>query len=272
MSKFTNLIKTTLTPIALCLTLVIAASALAKKGHHQKHDDMRQILSELSLTDIQKQDIRQISKQNREDRGLFSGDVKSLKQELRNLVQSSEWDHAAVDGVITKRQTLMQAKALERATNKNQVWNLLTEAQQDEFVVFFDALRAVRKGKGVTGSKRGNHRGNKLARLDLSEVQLAAIIVIKNESKATGKKTKAKLQVYKQAEQLLVQSADFDAAAWQALNNEYQANFLTIAILKAKTQHDIWNQLTPEQQAKAAEKIKGKRSKHGKKGKKGKKH
>jgi Spy/CpxP family protein refolding chaperone len=72
MSKFRNLIKTSLTPIALCLTLVIAAPALAKKGHHQKHDDMRQILSELSLTDIQKQDIRQISKQNREDRGLFS--------------------------------------------------------------------------------------------------------------------------------------------------------------------------------------------------------
>jgi protein CpxP len=268
MSKFRNLIKTTLTPIALCLTLVIAAPALAKKGHHQKHDDMHQILSELSLTDTQKQDIRQISKQNREDRGLFSSDVKLLKQELRNLVQSSEWDHAAVESLITKRQTLMQAKALQRATNKNQVWNLLTEAQQDEFVVFSDALKAERKGKGVAGWKEGKRKGKKLKRLDLSEVQLATINAIKNESKATGQKIKAKLQVYKQAEQLLVQSADFDADAWQALNNEYQANFLTMAILKAKTQHDIWNQLTPEQQAKAAEKIKGKRGKHGKKGNK----
>jgi protein CpxP len=257
MSKFRNLIKTTLTTIALCLPLVIAAPALAKKGHHQKYDDMRQILSELSLTDAQKQDIRQISKQNREDRGLFSSDVKSLKEELRNLVQFSEWDHAAVESVITKHQTLMQAKALQRATNKNQVWNLLTEAQQDEFVVFFDALKAERKG--VAGWKEGKRKGKKFKRLDLSEAQLATINVIKNESKATGKKIKTKLQVYKQAEQLLVQSADFEADAWQALNNEYQANFLTMAILKAKTQHDIWNQLTPEQQVKAAEKIKGKR-------------
>lgn len=51
-----------------------------------------------------------------------------------------------------------------------------------------------------------------------------------------------------------MQSVDFNADTWQTLNNEYQADFLTIAILKAKTQHDIWNQLTPEQQAKAVEK------------------
>jgi protein CpxP len=39
---------------------------------------MRQILSELSLTDTQKQDIRQISKQNREGRVLFSSDVNKI--------------------------------------------------------------------------------------------------------------------------------------------------------------------------------------------------
>jgi Spy/CpxP family protein refolding chaperone len=123
MSKFITLVKTTLTPIALCLTLAIAAPALAKKGHHQEHDGMRPILSELSLTDTQKQDIRQISKQSREDRGLFSSDVTSLKEELRSLMQSTEWDQTAVESAITQRQILMQKKALQRAINKNQVWN-----------------------------------------------------------------------------------------------------------------------------------------------------
>jgi protein CpxP len=268
MSKFKNLIKTTLTPIVLCLTLVIAVPALSKKGYNQEHDDMRQILSELSLTDAQKQDIRQISKQNREDRGLFSSDVKSLKQELRNLVQTSEWDLAAVESAITESQTLIQTNALQRATNKNRVWNLLTEAQQDEFVVFFDALRAERKGKGVAGWKEGKRKGKKLKRLDLSESQLAAVSVIKNKSEASGKKNMAKLKVYKQAEHLLVQSADFNAETWQTLNNEYRSDFLSIAILKVKTQYYIWNQLTPEQQAKASEKMKEKRSNHRKKGKK----
>ncbi|MFT6414540.1 MAG: Spy/CpxP family protein refolding chaperone, partial [Glaciecola sp.] len=158
--------------------------------------------------------------------------------------------------------------ALQRATNKNRVWNLLTEAQQDEFVVFFDALRAERKGKGVAGWKEGKRKGKKLKRLDLSESQLAAVSVIKNKSEASGKKNMAKLKVYKQAEHLLVQSADFNAETWQTLNNEYRSDFLSIAILKVKTQYYIWNQLTPEQQAKASEKMKEKRSNHRKKGKK----
>jgi hypothetical protein len=40
-----------------------------------------------------------------------------------------------------------------------------------------------------------------------------------------------------------------------------------MAVLKAKTKHDIWDQLTPDQQLKVEEKIKCKKGKHGKKGK-----
>ncbi len=162
MSAFKTLVKTTLTPIALCLTLAIATPAMAQKSHHQQHDGMRQILSELSLTDTQKQDIRQISKQNREDRGLFSSDVQSLKQELSNLVQSSEWDHAAVEIAISQRQAFIQTNALQRATKENQVWNLLTEVQQGEFVMFLDAIKAERQGEGVTRWKKANEKTKNL--------------------------------------------------------------------------------------------------------------
>jgi protein CpxP len=103
-------------------------------------------------------------------------------------VQSSEWEHPAIEGTITLIQTLIQTNSRQRATNKNQVWNLLTEAQQDEFVVFFDALKAERKVKSVARWKEGKRKGRKLKRLDLSEAQLAAVNVIKNKSKASGKK------------------------------------------------------------------------------------
>jgi protein CpxP len=274
MSKLKTLLKTTLTPIALCLAIAIAAPAIAKKGHYQKHDGMRQILSELSLTDTQKQDIRQILKQTREDRDLFSSDVKSLKTELRSLVQSTEWDQTAVESAITQRQPLIQEKALQRATNKNQVWNLLTSAQQVEFVAHFNKLKAEQKIRKVErqemkaeGKRKGKHRGQKLERLDLTEEQLAAVKVIKAEAKSSGEETKAKLNSFKQAERSLVQSTDFNAEAWQTLSNVYKADFLAMAVLRAKTKHDIWNQLTPEQQTQAGERNKGKKGKHGKKSK-----
>jgi len=258
MSTFTTLVKTTLTPIALCLTFAIALPAIAKKGHHQEHDGMRKVLSELSLTNSQQQDIRQILKQSREDRGLFNTDAKSLRTELRNLVQSTEWDQTAVESAITQRQFLLKEKALQRATDKNLIWNLLTETQQTEVAGQLKTRKAECDEKHKEGKRKGKLNGYKLKRLDLTEAQLTAVEVIKDVSKASGKEIEIKLKAYKQAERLLIHRTDFNPDVWQALSNEYQTDFLAMAVLKAKTKHDIWNQLTPEQQAAAGEKISSK--------------
>jgi Spy/CpxP family protein refolding chaperone len=267
MSKFKTLVKTTLTPIALCLSLAIATPTFAKNGHHQKHDGMRQILSELSLTDTQKQDIRQVLKQTREDRDLFITDGKSLKTELRSLIQATEWDQAAVKSVITQNQAVKQEKALQRATNKNQVWNLLTETQQAEFVALLDTHKAEREENRSKDKSKGKRNGKMLKRLDLTEEQLTAVKAIKTAAKANREETQAKLKTFRQAERALIQSSNFNAEAWQALSNEYQADFLAMAELNAQSEHDIWNLLTPEQQAKAEKKAKHNKGKHGKKDK-----
>jgi protein CpxP len=252
MSTFKTLAKTTLTPIALCLTLTltVVAPAMAQKGHHQQHDGMRQILSELSLTVSQKQDIRQVLKQTREDRYLFSTDVKSIKTELRGLVQSSEWDPAAVEDAIRQLQTFIQEKAQQQASNKSQIWNLLTVTQQAELTVLYNRLKAKREKMRDNGKRKGK----KLRRIELTETQITAAEVIKNAAKASGKKIEAKLKTYKQVERALVHSTHFNTEAWQTLNHKYQDDFLAMAVLRAKTKHNIWHKLTPEQQAKAGEK------------------
>lgn len=269
MSKFKTLVKTTLTPIALCLSLAIAVPAIAHKSHHQKHDGMRQILSELSLTDTQKQDIRQVLKQSREDRDLFLTDAKSPQTELRNLIQSTAWDQTAVESAITQNQAAKQEKALQRAINKNQVWNLLTETQQAEFVAQLETRMAKHDAKSSKGERKGKRKGNKLKRLDFTEEQLAAVKAIKTAEKESGEAIKAKLKTFKHAERALVQSPNFSLEAWQVLNSEYQADFVTMGLLRSKSKHDIWNIMTPAQQAKALEKSgKGKHHKKGKKGNK----
>ena len=266
MTTFKTLIKTTLTPIALCLSLAIAVPAIAHKSHHQRHDGMRQILSELSLTDTQKQDIKQILKQSREDRNLFKTDNKSLKTELRSIIQSSEWDQTAVESALTQRQALTQEKTLQRANNKNQVWNLLTETQQVEFIAQLETRKAKREEMGPRDKRKD--KGNRLERLGLSTEQLAAVETIKSEAKASRAAIKTSIKVYKEAEQALIHSSGFNPQTWQTLNAQYQADFLSMGVLEAKTKYDIWNLLTPEQKIVAAQKFKGKKGKHGKKSKK----
>lgn len=268
MSKLKTFVKTTLTPIAICLSLAIAAPALAKKGHPQNNDGMRQILSELSLTDTQKQDIKQILKQTQEDRGVFKADNSSLKTELRSLIHSSEWDQTAVENSIIKSQALNQEKALQRASNKNQVWNLLTETQQAEFVTQMETRKAKREKMNHEGKRKGKRHGQKLKGLNLTEEQLIAVQSIKTAAKAGSEEIRAKLKSFNQAEHTLVQSADFNTETWLALNNKYQDDFLTMSVLSAKTKHDIWNLLTAEQKAEAEKEVAGKKGKQGKKGKK----
>lgn len=271
MSTFNTLLKTTFTPIALCLTLAIAAPVIAKKGHNQKHDGMRQIFSELSLTDTQKQDIKLTLKDSRQNNKVLSSDSQLLREELRELIQFSEWDETTIASTLTQLHTLKQEIALQRALNKNQIWNTLTDTQQAELVVLLDTRKADSKDNSSKGKRR--KKGKMFKSLNLNEEQLTAIKAIKAKSKRSHEAVKPNIIMYKQASQALIQSTTFDTDAWQALGAQYQADFLTLADLQAKTKHEIWNLLTSEQQSKLMAKMTKKSHRKNKKAhKKGKNH
>jgi Spy/CpxP family protein refolding chaperone len=210
---------------------------------------MRQVLSQLSLTDIQKQDIKQIVQGSREDRGLFKADAKSQRLALRSLIQATQWDNEAAESAILQQQGLKLENALKRATDKNQIWNLLTQEQQVEFVTQLETQKAKRIAERSKHEKKRLKFGKKFDKMDLNEEQVSAIEAIKATAKASIQATREQLKTFKTAEQTLIQNADFDANAWQTLNNEYQNVRLNMAMIKAKSKHDIWNLLTPEQQA-----------------------
>lgn len=253
MSKLSSIVKTTFTPIALCVALAFAAPAFAHKGKDGKHNEMRQILSELNLSAAQKQDIRQLMKQNREDSDLFRDDAKSSKQSMRDLVQTDQWQQSAVANIIAVQQPFLANQALQKASHKHHVWSLLTDVQQAEF-----AQKITERKTHRTDSKfDGNRPDKRFKHLNLSAEQYADIATIKATAKPDIQENKAKIKAFKQAERQLIQSTNFSAEAWQALWEQYQDDFAKRMLLKTKEQHDVWNVLTPEQQTKA----KGKRNK-----------
>ncbi|MCF2949326.1 Spy/CpxP family protein refolding chaperone [Paraglaciecola aquimarina] len=277
-------LKTIVTPIAICLSLALSSQVMAKpKGGHEgahKGHSMMKLLSKLSLTDTQKQDIRQIMKQSREDRQASAPSFAPVRQDLSALIQTTDWDQAAVEAAFSQNQEQMAQASLKRAENKHAVLNLLTEEQKDKLATIANKMKdraaeGDRKGKrkGKAKGKQRGERGNILAFTDEQKAELKSI---RTESKASAAELHEKLKAFKQAERELVKSAEFNAEAWLALSNEYKGDFLAMAVLKAKSKHDMWNVMTPEQQAQmlaAKENHKGgKKSMKGHKGMKGKKH
>lgn len=276
-------LKTIVTPIAICLSLALSSQAMANpegghhKGAHNGHNMMR-LLSKLSLTDTQKQDIRQIMKQSREDRQASAPDFAPVRQDLSALIQTTDWDQDAVEAVLSQNQDQMVQAGLKRAENKHAVLNLLTDEQKDKLSTITSkkqqrAAEGDRKGKN---KGKGKHKGDRSHKLAFTDEQKAAFEEIKTQNKAIAAELHEKLKAYKQAERELVKSTEFNAESWLALNSEYKNDFLAMAVLKAKSKHEKWNVMTPEQQAQmlvAKENRKGgKKGMKGNKGMKGKKH
>ncbi|MFT2092072.1 Spy/CpxP family protein refolding chaperone [Paraglaciecola sp. 2405UD69-4] len=267
-------LKTLLTPIAVSLALVITTPAFANKDRGHQRDGMRHILSQLSLTDAQKQDIKEIRKQGRLDKEAYQEGGSSFFSELQPLIQATEWDQTQVEISLAQHQAAISEKMLHRAEQKNQVWNTLTEAQQAEFSALVTEKQAERDAKREESQdhKKGKKRGKaRMFRgLDLTDTQKADIKAVREQAKATEAALKDSLKEFKKSERALVNSTDFTAEKWQALSSQYQDDFLALAVSKAKVNHDVWNLLTVEQQQKMSEKIEKMKSRkhHGKKQKK----
>jgi protein CpxP len=243
-------LKTLITPIAVCITLALANQAFAKPGHGRSNHIMAKVFSQLSLTDIQKQDIKQIFKQAREDHNATGSDFKTVKQHLATHVHSSVWDQAAVEAVLLQNQTQMAQAGLQRAQNKHAVLNLLTDEQRTKFShltangVGAERGEKLRQHKAKAKGKR-DRKGEKLG---LSAEQTAAMASLKNKNKNSAAPLIERLKAFKQAERALITSTEFTPENWLLLNEKYKDDFLAMAVLKAKGKHDMWNVLTVEQQ------------------------
>ncbi|MDU0354087.1 Spy/CpxP family protein refolding chaperone [Paraglaciecola aquimarina] len=152
-----------------------------------------------------------------------------------------------------EQQTKMSDAALKRAENKHAVLNVLSSEQRDQLSAIMEQRSAKVDGKGKRKGKRkgeGKHKGERGLKRALSTEQTAAIESIKSQAKEAASSYREKMKSFKQAERELIASGEFSADAWLSLSAEYKDDFYEMSMLRAKSKHDIWNILTPEQQSK----------------------
>lgn len=112
-----------------------------------------------------------------------------------------------------------------------------------------------RDGKRGFG-KRGHHRGGfgKMFRaLDLTDEQKAQMKAIRQTSKDTMKPIREQMKANRQKLQELSANGNFDEAQVQAIAAQQGALTAQMIVEKEKVKSQIFNLLTPEQKAKAAE-------------------
>jgi Spy/CpxP family protein refolding chaperone len=230
------------------LSLAFAPNAFADKDHHPRKNEMRQLFKQLDLTQTQVQDVRQLMKQGHDDQDVIRQDMRQISKQLTALIQSSTWDQQAVETVLLQRINLTSQIGWQKASKKNQVWQLLTPEQQTEFA------RLTEQAKGKTKEGKGRRASKFLDSLELSDEQAAKIELIKADSKAHSTDYKTLHQEFRQAQQSLIQSTSLSESDWQTLALKYQDDKLAMALAKAQSRHNIWNVLNAEQQTQLMEK------------------
>jgi protein CpxP len=249
--------------LSLTVASLLSTSAFAinakQKEHHGDHE--RAMMKSLSLSEQQKEDIKQIRKETMQDLSVYREEKKQFRDSMRAIMESDTWDEARVIAAIEQQMTLSLQSKLIQAKSKNKVFNQLNDEQKAKFIA---------KSETNKGNKKAKNPDRKMQRLikalSLDTEQQAQLSVMMEANKAQRSANKSQIEDVKLALRSIVQASEFDENAWLAVHADNKQQKLDMAVNKAKTRFDMLSVLSTEQRAKFAKIMKknkkGKMKKH----------
>ncbi|MDM7861607.1 Spy/CpxP family protein refolding chaperone [Alteromonas sp. ASW11-36] len=235
--------KLVLSAIGVALSIQLATATAAPR--HEPA--MVKALQQLSLSEQQQQQINQIIGARRADVDIFATDGRELRREMKTLVQADVWDQSAIERALLARAELHQSRKLEQAQTRHQVWNVLSAEQQAQMLALIDERGPRNRDRGQLRERLWERISDRLA---LTDAQYEAISTIRSDFADQRELSKARMTEFRQAEQALIRTSEFDIAAWQDLYTQYQSVKLQQGVAKAYMHHQVLQVLTPEQREK----------------------
>ena len=125
--------------------LAVSSSVMAKHSHGAKNM-YRLLLSDraaefVDLTESQREQIKAIAKAEKALVKSFKAEHKENRQAMKEMVQAPTFDEQGFRDALAVNQAQRTELAVTKAKNKNKVWNLLTEEQQQKVVELKDKIR-----------------------------------------------------------------------------------------------------------------------------------
>ncbi|MGJ8681243.1 Spy/CpxP family protein refolding chaperone [Paraglaciecola sp.] len=135
-----------------------------KKGSKGPKSQKRKMAKRLGLDEAQKTQLASIKTQTKESAGELKANLKAFKQAERTLIHSAEFSADAWASLHQTHQADFLAKAILEAKTKHQIWNVLTEEQQEKAQKMQRRMKMAKGNKGHKGKagKAGKqqHRKN----------------------------------------------------------------------------------------------------------------
>ncbi|MGU3412303.1 ATP-independent periplasmic protein-refolding chaperone Spy [Enterobacteriaceae bacterium C34A] len=110
-----------------------AAPMMHHKGKPGMHHDM--MFKGLNLTDAQKQQIRDIMK---EQRGKMQRPSLDERRAMHSLIASDTFDKAKAEVMVSKMEAQHKEMAVSRMETQNKIYNILTPEQKKQFNANFE--------------------------------------------------------------------------------------------------------------------------------------
>ena len=124
------------------------------------------------------------------------------------------------------------------------------------------AMAGPHHGFDSMGGRDLMHMMHKFAELDLTDEQRDAIRQIRKDAVAKFRANKEARMDFRGQMRDLIRSDNFDETAARALIDEQQERHGEMMLMQMQVRNQIWNLLTPEQQAKAEEIKFGRHGRH----------
>lgn len=242
-------------------TNILAAVETASnlKGTFKNQKEQRSELSMfrgLSLSEQQKQDIKALFKQVKQDNSIYRADVQLSLQEMQYVMEAPQWDQGAASQLISQHAVKMTQAKLNMAKTKHAAYQLLSSEQKallEEKQANKLAKKEARANKGNKSDKaerESQKTARKLAKkLNLSPQQIQQWKTIQANAKAELAQLKDQAINYRQIERALIQASDFDEDAWLALHQQANVQQQAMRLVGLKAKYDRRAVLTDQQVA-----------------------
>lgn len=237
----------------LLVLSLVAASVISggfvlaheRDNEHEPRKQMMRIFKQLDLEREQKQAIRSVMHDAKDQMTVYRADMKKLHQEMMDLVTSGNLSEATVSAVLDQHQATLEAMTVAKSNHKYAVYQVLTEEQREEARALMEEQRQRME------SRDGGERFAKMAeKLELSDDQIAVIEPLLTEVKDSRMALRDVMHGFKESQRQWFEDGSYSEDKVSELFASTFPEFQEKLYAVVASHQQIYQQLTEEQQQK----------------------